>query len=496
MNEIAKLLLDVEAVLCTLYEAIYRDYSGIAPASGSGALNGTIGDRLLSRETHEMLQDAASSTADPIEARSLANVRAFLIKEALEQSSAAERSDVARASCLRRLEGPESEMLSLREAQALLPTIEPRALRDQLDRRIAAHVGAIARPLQRGFERLVETSNRLRLDDYSNLLPSLLGFDLPPLVDAARALLDSTEDAYRDVSAWYLERVCGVAPREARFHDWLYLLRAPWLRREYQPFDLVPKGQSCLREMSIDWPKAIHLDLEERPNKVARAFCVPLSVPDSIALSIFPRGGFEDYAAFYHELGHALHFSHVSPNLPIGVRALGDDALFEGYAMLFEGLVAEPLWVRRFLGYRVSADDERFFALRRLFQLRRSCGKLIYEVELYREGLRADRADRYREILGRALGIEVHREFFLLDVDPHLYCSAYIRAWALEDALRRFLCERWDEQWWRDPATGAFLRSLFARGQTFDAEELAAELGAELSLARVGEGLVERLGPS
>ena len=87
--------------------------------------------------------------------------------------------------------------------------------------------------------------------------------------------------------------------------------------------------------------------------------------------------------------------------------------------------------------------------------------------------------------------MEPHAGFFLFDVDPQLYSARYLRGWALEARLQRTLRERFNEDFWRNPATGAWLRTLFARGGAVEAEALAHELsGQPLSLPEAGARLV------
>jgi hypothetical protein len=72
----------------------------------------------------------------------------------------------------------------------------------------------------------------------------------------------------------------------------------------------------------------------------------------------------------------------------------------------------------------------------------------------------------------------------LVDVDPGFYVAAYLRAWALEAALRAHLVERFGPAWFAEPEAGALLRSLWSQGQRLDAAELLEQLtGGELDLA-------------
>ena len=77
--------------------------------------------------------------------------------------------------------------------------------------------------------------------------------------------------------------------------------------------------------------RASLLDIEPRPQKSPRAFCAAVNVPNDVRLVMQPRGGWDDYAALLHEGGHAEHFAHVDPSLPVPWRLLGDNSLTEGY---------------------------------------------------------------------------------------------------------------------------------------------------------------------
>ena len=99
---------------------------------------------------------------------------------------------------------------------------------------------------------------------------------------------------------------------------------------------------------------------QPRPQKSARAFCAAVNVPNDVRLVMQPRGGWDDYAALLHEGGHAEHFAHVDPALPVPWRLLGDNSLTEGYGLLFERLVGEPAWLRHIIG--MPEDEAAGFA--------------------------------------------------------------------------------------------------------------------------------------
>ena len=87
------------------------------------------------------------------------------------------------------------------------------------------------------------------------------------------------------------------------------------------------------------------VDAEPRPKKTPRAFCAPVRVPEEVYLVLTRIGGREDYETLMHEAGHAEHFSHVDPALPVEHRYLGDNSVTEGFAFLFQHLTEDPAWL-------------------------------------------------------------------------------------------------------------------------------------------------------
>jgi hypothetical protein len=103
--------------------------------------------------------------------------------------------------------------------------------------------------------------------------------------------------------------------------------------------------------------------------------------------------------------------------------------------------------------------------------------------------------DLYVETLGAALGVRHHAADAFVDVDPRLYAARDLRAWQLQARLAETLRERFDEDWWRNPATGPWIvAELWAEGQRLPAHELVARVGAgALDFAPLLRAVEERL---
>ncbi len=315
----------------------------------------------------------------------------------------------------------------------------------------------------------------------------LSGMDLTGLAAMCRGFLDATRDLYRDALKEELHRELGLAPGDADRTDGAFLFRG----RQYDEFfpgaALIETARCQVGEMGLDAVAGgrITYDTADRDNKRARAFCAPVRVPDEIYLVTRPHGGYVDYRAFWHELGHALHFANASRALPFEQRWLGDNSVTECYAMLFEHQTMAPAWLRRYAnlgGEKLRAFNRaQGFAL--LAILRRYAAKLNYEIELHSASSYAAAAPRFAELLTEATGFRYSPDDAFTDLDDAFYSARYLRAWLLEGALRSLLIERFDEDWFRNPKSGPEVLGLLELGQKDDAPGVARRIGVQLDFA-------------
>ncbi len=405
-----------------------------------------------------------------------------------------------------RATAPLTDRLLAEEAAALLDLPGERityrnadvAIRNEADRgRRQALAGAKAavqrrlNPLRaelwgRTYEALAEIGH----PDYVAMCRGFSGIDYGALAERLGRFIRDTDDVYRDHLAYFFRKRLGVPLADAKSHDLARLFRAPEFDRLFPKGELLRAAERTAAAMglSLTAEGRIAIDADPRPGKTQRAFCMPVEVPSRVILVVMPQGGQDDYRAFLHELGHALHFAHVSPALPVEARRLGDNSVTEGYAFAFEHLLQSKRWLKRYLGLSGADLDDylRFAHFELLYYLRRYGAKLAYELRLHAEGgagappgspAARERAEAYREGLRRALLVDYPEEAYLADVDPGFYAARYLRAWMFEAGLREQLFERFDDEWFRNPRAGAFFKELWAEGQPARLETLAAAVG-------------------
>ena len=322
------------------------------------------------------------------------------------------------------------------------------------------------------------------------------GFPLDELAAQCRSFLDETEDLHVAAFDRILRRRVGVPLEEASRPDVLRAFRASDWDAAFPAAQMVPALEWTLAGLGIDLraQENVELDIEPRPSKSPRAFCAPVEVPGRVVLVIQPMGGPDDWHAFFHEAGHTEHFAHVSADLPVEFRRLGDNSVTEGWAMLLEHLVDDPAWLSRRLDFARPEDFAAEAAAGLLYSVRRYAGKLLYELELHDDVEPEAMRPRYVELLREATKVEPSEADFLADVDIGFYATCYLRAWAFHAQVETFLREEFGRAWFTRGEAGSLLRELWREGQRLTAAELLAEVArATLDLAAVGERLREEV---
>ena len=431
--------------------------------------------RLFSREAVDGLRDAGNRT-----------LLRFAAEGYVEQAVKELAAEFARVEAALEVE-IDGESYPYRQA-AVLQANEPdparrRTVDDARNELVTTHLNPLLREM---FERSRELVRELGWPSVRAMTEELSGIDLGALARQTEAFLAATEPDYRRIVEPRLQAEIGLGFDSLGRADLPAFFRAPSLDSLFPAEQLLPTFEATLAGLGLQngSPGNVILDAEPRPKKSPRAFCAPVRVPEEVYLVLTRVGGREDYETLMHEAGHAEHFSHVDPALPVEHRYLGDNSVTEGFAFLFQHLTEDPTWLERRLGVDDPSEAVEQARAAKLVFLRRYCAKLAYELELQGDG----GPDGLDELYARRLSDAVHVDWptatWLADVDPFFYVAAYLRAWALETHLRRVLRERFGESWFEDPRAGVLLRELWQSGQRERADELLRRLtGAELDFS-------------
>jgi hypothetical protein len=487
---------DAETFLCELTGEYYRHYAGLQESYEIEAIYARHAGLFTLDAAHALRELADRAPAGADERRRARMLLDFAVEGCVGEATKTVAEELARTEAGLSIE-VSGERIGFREAPVVQANEADAGRRGQIEEAVLSATESELGPLHRELiDRQHERASELGWASYADMCSDCKGVDLAALSGQTAAFSAASASVYPRVLEPELRRTLGIGLPELRRADLPRFFRAAEQDRQFPAGRLTESFADTLQSLGIELTQqtGVTFDIEPRPNKSPRAFCAPVRVPGEVYLVVAPVGGRDDYAALFHEGGHAEHAASVDPELPFEFRYLGDNSVSETYAFLLQHLVENPLWLSRRLGVGDGSELIAHARAQRLLYLRRYAAKLAYELELHgRAGgpaVAADRersggagwdalAGRYAELLGAALGIEWPTETFLADVDEGFYCACYLRAWALETHLRAYLRERFGPAWFESPEAGQVLRRLWRDGQRLDAEQLLGELTGE-----------------
>lgn len=336
-------------------------------------------------------------------------------------------------------------------------------------------------PLRRAMmEKTLDLTKSLGYLTHTDLCVDAFKLPLDEVTALGGEFQSASIEYYKRELARVSERDLGLPLSEVSIADTGYLFRAPKFDAIFPKERLIPAVKKTFAGLGVDMDaqKNITLDVESRPKKSPRAFCISISVPNDVRLVVLPKGGQEDYRASLHESGHLEFSANMNDGLSFAFKELGDTSVHEMFAFLFEYLTLSPVWLRTVLGAAGEAQayiDFNRFA--KLMMLRRYFAKLEYERAFYEDNTVDGKGDLYSDTLTKRTLIKYDPRRYLSDFDGGYYSCKYLVAWMAETMLRHYLVERFDENWFEKRAAGDFLRGLWKGGLAPRAWELVKTLG-------------------
>jgi hypothetical protein len=482
-----------EEFVSELTAEFYRHYAGLKEDFEIEVVYARHGTLFTRAAVDELREQAALAAPGSDEWRQRRMLVAFAVEGYLGQATKTLDADLARREAELSIEF-EGERIGYRESTVMQANEPDAGRRAEIEEARLTLTERELNPLHReSLERQHQLAQELGYPSYRDMCAALRGLDFDVLHRQTEVFSAATESSYASVVEPELWRTLGIGFDGLRRSDLPRFFRAADTDAAFPADRLIESYVETARGLGIDvaTQTGVVLDTERRPKKSPRAFCAPVRAPGEVYLVIAPVGGRDDFAALLHEGGHTQHFAHVDPTLPFEFRQLGDNAITEAYAFLFQHLTEDPEWLRRRLGVEDDGTLASYARANRLVYLRRYAAKFAYELELHGgsgEELRGALPDRYAELLSAAVRVPWPRQTYLADVDPGFYCTAYLRAWALETHLRAHVRRRFGPAWFEDPEAGETLRGLWRAGQRSTPEELLRELTGERLDFRVLQG--------
>jgi len=479
-----------------LNRELYYYYAGIKERLHTSGLYSEYSD-LFTIESIREIETEIERTAEYCEShkKSLARLRWFALEQHLNSRVSLISQEISAFEAQRTFKWDGREIAFV-QIPVLLYQEASAVRRGHLNAIRASTMKEVESLKRKRLAELHVASKELGFESYLDTCQRCTGISYAGLAAQIEKLMAATATIYFERLNGSLGGTVGLPAAQARHCDAWY-----WRRKNQSwPFFsqerlLAAVGETFSR-MGLQPQKlgAISMDMEKRPLKHPRPFCVAIRIPNEIKIVLLPRGGYNDYAALLHESGHAHHFAWTSPSLPVEHRIWGDRGLTETYAFLFEYLLADRGWLRDTLAITPPDDLYRFQILYRAFIVRRYAGKLKCAITLHKDGLPADAPELYAEYMSQYTGLRHEPEFYLEDLLEGFNSADYLRAWIFQVMLREHLRLKYGNAWYCCRSAGNFLKDLWATGHLYTLDELCREIGlgaldAQILQDEIVEGL-------
>ncbi len=373
--------------------------------------------------------------------------------------------------------GVERTAIPFRSARAEMKKEPKRARREEIERKRREVVLKLNPLFLELYDNAHNSAGELGFSSYEGLCDEIEELNLTQLEEKAKTFLNDTEYIYRDFLSWFLSKKMELKLKDAKSYDLDYLFNSFELRTNFPETNLRAIAESILGEMDVETGEKIKSDIEPRRGKTSEPFCMPIEPPRSITFSIHPVGGVEDYESFFYGLGSALCYGQVEDGDDFEFKHLRESTTVEIYAYLFNNLIYQPKWLKKYLKAELHIDFIRFLYLRHLTKIRYYAGKLIYEMALHKDEDFKTKSDLYKQMLQNALFCEQDEVYYLIDVKPYLYTASCLKGIVIEASFRNYLRENFDEQWWREKEAGNFIRKIWREGGRIGSHEISRRLG-------------------
>src|SRR3989344_2953122 len=449
--------------------------------------------KIFEKENIILIENKVKNTKDRLERRIYEHILYYLINGYLDLKVAKIQDEVEtyEAKAFVKYKG---KKINFRHLGVMIVNEKDKKIRDEmadLDVNIKKKLNSYYKTLLENDYRMLKN---LQFKNYQHFYELVKEIDYKDLEKVLKKFLIDTDERFEKLMENLMKEI-NLDLKNTRNYDAAYYFQGKQFDKYFPKEKLMEVFSKTLLNLGFDIKnqKNIELDIEDRPKKVARAFCYPIKVPGEVKLVIKPHGGHDDYESILHESGHAEHYGNTNGKLPFELKMLGGNhSVSETYAFLFGFLLMNKEWLR----YYIKMDEktiDKFYRMSegyKLFMFRRYCGKLIYELKLHNKDLRKindkfeetnqkykDMGECYKDILSKATKTIYNKKNYLVDVDDGFYSADYLRAWIMEAQLRSRLKEKFGSKWFLRKETGDSLRKLYSYGDSRKIDEIAKEIG-------------------
>jgi oligoendopeptidase F len=218
----------------------------------------------------------------------------------------------------------------------------------------------------------------------------------------------------------------------------------------------------------------IQFDTEDRKDKYPSPICFFVQVPTDIRVLYKSESPYFDLQGCYHEMGHAVHASSISPQTEYWDRYGFSMGIAEIFSIFLERLTKNRKYLSS-LGVRderVLEEIEARNNFMELFFVTFYTANSLMKAEFWHRKLSMEKAsDLYAKLIKEYTGLEMPGQYWMLHhilPDAIMYVPSYLLAAVRAAELDHHLRGRFGEEWWAQAEAGRYIREIMEPGARID----------------------------
>jgi oligoendopeptidase F len=435
---------------------------------------------LFSLENIKLVQKVEQAETNAVQRKRLTYFMRYLVSEYIAKQNAplSDKASNIEASATVTAEG---KQIPYRQVNSMMANEKNQKRRAKLYAALDPVLDSLNRIHQQIEENNQLLTKELGFPSYNQMAQEIKGFSLGDFRKTTEQFLAETESLYTMLLDEVIQKDLNLKRPDFFRYDFAPLFRNAKFDPNFTGASMLDAVKRTYKGLGIDLDaqRNLTIDSEQRPAKNPRAVCYAVDIPNDVRLSIKPIGGFDDYSALFHEMGHGQHYANTRENA-FEFKYIGEPTVTENFAFLSEYLLSNQAWIRIHtkMPVKVEKDFLRFQAFHRLYFVRRYCAKFLYELQLH-AGV-ANPENLYATLQSKAIGhqeLPSDKKRYLADVDALFYSASYLRAWFLEAQLNAKLTKDFGVNWFESPKAGEYLQSLWANGDRYNGDEFVKMIG-------------------
>jgi hypothetical protein len=293
------------------------------------------------------------------------------------------------------------------------------------------------------------------------------------LIDFVKSMGRHAKKPFREALMTICKKMLG---REAEYYDDFYFFRNRVyadLEKEFAGVSPPEQVRRTLAVMQFNL-SPIHFDTEDRKNKYPSPICFFVQVPNDIRVLYKSESPYFDLQGCYHEMGHAVHASSISPQAEYWDRYGFSMGIAEIFSMFLERLTKNRKYLSS-LGVRDERALEEIEArnnFMELFFVTFYTANSLMKAEFWRRKLSVEKAsDLYAKLIKEYTGLEMPGQYWMLHhilPDAIMYVPSYLLAAVRAAELDHHLQGRFGEEWWAQTEAGSYIREIMEPGAKID----------------------------